>query len=73
MKPKSYVLYWKYMNFKINIINKNIRNEKKNGNFTAMYPQYKIESNNSALSAKMATRALDKKYFYQQMNYIVLV
>ena len=32
-------------------------------NFIAMYPQNKIESNDSALPAKMAAKALDKKYF----------
>ena len=63
IKPKFYSLYWKCLNFKINIINKTIRNEKKTGNFIAMYPQNKIESNDSALPAKMAARALDKKYF----------
>ena len=42
---------------------------KKNENFIAMYPQNKKD----ALPAKMAARALDKKYFKQQMNYIVLV
>ena len=34
-----------------------------------MYPQNKKD----ALPAKMAARALDKKHFKQQMNYIVLV
>ena len=34
-----------------------------------MYPQNKKD----ALPDKMAARALDKKYFKQQMNYIVLV
>ena len=42
---------------------------KKNENFIAMYPQNKKD----ALPAEMAARALDKKYFKQQMNYIVLV
>ena len=36
---------------------------RKNGNFIAMYPQSIKESNDSALPAKMAARALDKKYF----------
>ena len=58
---------------------------KKNENFIAVYPQNnhylrccnsqitKICPNISVLLAKMAVRALDKKYFKRQMNYIVLV
>ena len=57
------------MNCKINIIYKILEMKKKHENFIAMYPQNKKD----ALPAKIAARTLDKKYFKQQMNYIVLI
>ena len=63
---------------------KNIRNEKKNENFIAVYPQnnhylsYGNSStsknclNDSALPANMAARALDKKYILTNNKWTTL-